>query len=162
MSAEFPACLDLPDLTYLLTYLLTELSPSWEADNCAATQELPGILRNPKVHQHVHKSPPLVPILSQIEPVPFQILSPKFYLDKSMNYGHSLLHVSASQCHHQAAINWRKSPQCTNSSVSITILLLHVVFEKCTLALPSCHFYIRRSRCVPCTWFYFIRQRMTS
>jgi hypothetical protein len=38
-------------------YLLSELSPSWEAANCAATQELPSILRNPKVHQRVHKSP---------------------------------------------------------------------------------------------------------
>jgi hypothetical protein len=63
-------------VTYLLTYLLTELSPSWEAVNCAATQELPSILRNPKVHHGVHKSPPLVPILSQIDPVhtiPFYI-----------------------------------------------------------------------------------------
>jgi hypothetical protein len=43
--------------TYILTYLLTELSPSWEAANCAATQELPSILWNPKVHHRVHKSP---------------------------------------------------------------------------------------------------------
>jgi hypothetical protein len=54
---------------YLLTYLLMELSPSWEAANCATTQELPSILWNPKVHHRVHKSPPLVPILSQIDPV---------------------------------------------------------------------------------------------
>jgi hypothetical protein len=51
------------------TYLLTELRPFWEAANCAATQELPRIIRNPKVHHRVHKSRPLVPILSQIDPV---------------------------------------------------------------------------------------------
>jgi hypothetical protein len=58
----------LSHLTYLLTYILTETSPSWEAANYAATQEILSILWNPKIHYRVHNSPSLVPILSQIGP----------------------------------------------------------------------------------------------
>jgi hypothetical protein len=55
-----------------------ELSPSTEAANGAPTQELPSILWNRKIHFRVHKIPPLVPILSHIDPVH----TTPFYLSK--------------------------------------------------------------------------------
>jgi hypothetical protein len=59
-------------LTYFHTYLLTysmEQSPSWEANRFSASQEIPLILWNTKIHYHIYRNPPPVPILSQINPV---------------------------------------------------------------------------------------------
>ena len=53
---------------YLLTYSMVQ-SSSWEANWFAASQEIPRISRNPKVHYRTHKRPPSFSTLGQPNPV---------------------------------------------------------------------------------------------
>jgi hypothetical protein len=46
-----------------------EQSPSYEAHRFSASQEIPCILWNPKVHHSIHKCQPTAPILSKLNSV---------------------------------------------------------------------------------------------
>ena len=62
------SCLQWGLPTYLLTYSMVQ-SPSSKSNWFAASQEIPRISRNPKVHYRTHKRPPPVSILGRPNPV---------------------------------------------------------------------------------------------
>jgi hypothetical protein len=60
--------LRLPAVCLSCSYLL-HAAESLKASRVASSQEIPCTWRNPKIHYRVHKCPPPVPILSQLDPV---------------------------------------------------------------------------------------------
>ena len=74
-------------------------SPSWAANWFAASQEIPRISRNPKVHYRTHKRPPPVSILGQPNYI---------YVLQSINCGkeHEVLHLE-----YECPVTWKTKAQ---------------------------------------------------
>jgi len=53
----------------------------WEANRFSASQEIPRIPQNPKIHYRIHKCPPPISIPSRINPIPAPSHFLKIYLN---------------------------------------------------------------------------------
>ena len=69
LSSQFAVELCIYHISYGIITNYMEQRPSLEANRHSASQEIPRILRNLKVHDRMHNRQPVVPILSQSNPV---------------------------------------------------------------------------------------------
>ena len=100
-------------------------SPSWEANCFAASQGIPRISRNPKVHYRTHKRPPPVSILGQPNPVQIttshlleihpNIIHPS--TPRSPQWSPSLRFPHQDPLHHPFLTHTRHMPSPSHSSL---------------------------------------------
>jgi hypothetical protein len=122
-----------------------EQGPSWEANRFSASQEIPRILCDPKVHYRVCKCTPPVPVLSQINPVHSPYTTSWRFILKW--FSHLLLDLPSSLFPSIFLRNWqRRVPQTIHTKCTLIFPLrnihanasqLHVIRELPLLCLSS-------------------------
>ena len=109
--------------THILTYSVVQ-SPPLEANWFAASQEIPRISRNPKVHYRTHKRPPPVSILGQPNPHHIPTSHPR------EDYWFAPLNEDAFSGYHLRARNRVRAEQ--NSKFPSELICLSFIM-KCSL-----------------------------
>ena len=112
-----------------------EQSPSWEANRFSASQEIPWILWNPKVHYRIHKCLPPVPILSYLDSVHALPIYVKINL---ILYSH--LHLSLSlRFPNQDPVYTSPLPICETCSTHFILLDLITQIRSWVHKFPAWH-----------------------